>query len=55
MKAGKALRSGCVAIAFSVCQNVFMATETRDIQKHVLPNGLVVITETMRPLGKTCF
>ena len=23
------------------------ATETRDIQKHVLPNGLVVITETM--------
>src|SRR5947209_11334123 len=24
-----------------------MVTETRDIQKHVLPNGLVVITETM--------
>jgi predicted Zn-dependent peptidase len=24
-----------------------MSTETRDIQKHVLPNGLVVITETM--------
>jgi predicted Zn-dependent peptidase len=24
-----------------------MPTETRDIQKHVLPNGLVVITETM--------
>jgi predicted Zn-dependent peptidase len=24
-----------------------MTTETRDIQKHVLPNGLVVITETM--------
>jgi predicted Zn-dependent peptidase len=24
-----------------------MATEARDIQKHVLPNGLVVITETM--------
>jgi predicted Zn-dependent peptidase len=24
-----------------------MATETRDIQKHVLPNGLVVLTETM--------
>src|SRR5882762_7416610 len=24
-----------------------MASETRDIQKHVLPNGLVVITETM--------
>src|SRR2546429_8724867 len=24
-----------------------MATETRDIQKHVLPNGLVVIPETM--------
>jgi len=24
-----------------------MATETRDIHKHVLPNGLVVITETM--------
>src|SRR2546430_344920 len=30
-----------------LCQNNFMATETRDIQKHVLPNGLVVITETM--------
>src|SRR5271168_1636463 len=24
-----------------------MATEARDIQKHVLPNGLVVLTETM--------
>src|SRR2546422_1092726 len=24
-----------------------MASERRDIQKHVLPNGLVVITETM--------
>src|SRR5205809_3207283 len=24
-----------------------MATEVRDIQKHALPNGLVVITETM--------
>src|SRR6202008_4595066 len=24
-----------------------MATEVRDIQKHLLPNGLVVITETM--------
>src|SRR6266850_1947233 len=24
-----------------------MATETRDIQKHVLPNGLVVLTESM--------
>src|SRR5690242_21787154 len=24
-----------------------MATEARDIQKHLLPNGLVVITETM--------
>ncbi len=36
-----------MAIAPPVCQNKFMATETRDIQKHVLPNGLVVITETM--------
>src|SRR3981189_2849002 len=27
-----------------------MATETRDIQKHVLPNGLVVLTETMPPV-----
>ena len=24
-----------------------MATEARDIQKHLLPNGLVFITETM--------
>src|SRR5260370_31175255 len=30
-----------------LCHNLCMATETRDIQKHVLPNGLVVITETM--------
>ena len=30
-----------------LCHNLYMATETRDIQKHVLPNGLVVITETM--------
>src|SRR6266566_1009811 len=40
-------RPAGVAIAPPVCQNKFMATETRDIQKHVLPNGLVVITETM--------
>jgi predicted Zn-dependent peptidase len=32
-----------------LCQNKVMArvTETRDIQKRVLPNGLVVLTETM--------
>ena len=35
--------------ATSVCHNLVMAavTELRDIQKQVLPNGLVVITETM--------
>ena len=33
----------------ALCHNSFYATSTefRDIQKHVLPNGLVVITETM--------
>jgi predicted Zn-dependent peptidase len=30
-----------------VCHNLCMPTELRDIKKHVLPNGLVVITETM--------
>ncbi len=36
-----------MAIAVPVCHNHYMTTELRDIQKHVLPNGLVVITETM--------
>src|SRR5271155_4244775 len=36
-----------MAIGVAVCHNHFMTTELRDIQKHVLPNGLVVITETM--------
>src|SRR5271167_4369175 len=36
-----------MAIAVPVCHNCCMTTELRDIQKHVLPNGLVVITETM--------
>lgn len=36
-----------MAIAVLVCHNCCMTTEPRDIQKHVLPNGLVVITETM--------
>ncbi len=30
-----------------MCHNQVMATEARDIQKRVLPNGLVVLTETM--------
>src|ERR1700736_4522927 len=30
-----------------LCHNSSMPLETRDIQKHVLPNGLVAITETM--------
>jgi predicted Zn-dependent peptidase len=30
-----------------LCHNCAMASEVRDILKHVLPNGLVVITETM--------
>src|SRR5258708_8721419 len=30
-----------------MCHNSGMTTEARDIRKHVLPNGLVVITETM--------
>jgi len=37
-----------MVIALTVCQNTFMASESRDIQKHLLPNGLVVLTETMR-------
>src|SRR5215831_10918352 len=36
-----------MVIARTVCHNLTMASELRDIQKHVLPNGLVVITETM--------
>lgn len=40
---------GSLVLAAPLCHNQSMATatETRDIQKHVLPNGLVVITETM--------
>src|ERR1700739_761878 len=30
-----------------LCHNLGMATEARDSQKHLWPNGLVVITETM--------
>ena len=30
-----------------LCHNCTVATEARDIQKRVLPNGLVVLTETM--------
>jgi len=36
-----------MVIARTVCHNAWMASEVRDIQKQVLPNGLVVITETM--------
>ena len=31
-----------------VCHNTFMVSNVRDIQRHVLPNGLIVITETMQ-------
>src|SRR5712675_3260991 len=31
-----------------MCHNLCMVAEQRDIQRHVLPNGLVVVTETMR-------
>src|SRR6266481_4361522 len=43
------LAARCFRFTFParLCHNIYMATETRDIQKHVLPNGLVVITETM--------
>src|SRR6266567_4510501 len=37
-------------IADPLCHNVYMsalATDARDIERHALPNGLVVITETM--------
>src|SRR5438552_7136438 len=34
-------------LSFRVCHNTFMAPEIRNIQRHVLPNGLVVITEPM--------
>ena len=37
----------CFSFPPRLCHNLYMATETRDIQKHVLPNGLVVITEPM--------
>jgi predicted Zn-dependent peptidase len=30
-----------------LCHNLYVTTEARDIQKRVLPNGLVVLTETM--------
>jgi predicted Zn-dependent peptidase len=33
--------------ALPLCHNVCVSTELRDIQRHVLPNGLVVVTETM--------
>jgi predicted Zn-dependent peptidase len=37
----------CFSFPPRLCHNLYMPTETRDIQKHVLPNGLVVITEPM--------
>src|SRR5208283_4047743 len=37
-----------MAIASPVCHNSFMVSNVRDIQRHVLPNGLIVITETMQ-------
>jgi len=37
-----------MAIASPVCHNAFMVSNVRDIQRHVLPNGLIVITETMQ-------
>jgi predicted Zn-dependent peptidase len=39
-----------LTFCFLLCQNISMAitAEARDIQKRVLPNGLVVLTETMR-------
>jgi len=36
-----------MAFAVRVCQNTSMAEPPRDIQRHLLPNGLVVITEPM--------
>jgi len=39
--------SSQLAFSRSVCQNRIMGDDLRDIQKRVLPNGLVVITETM--------
>jgi len=32
----------------TVCNNRFMVSNVRDIHRHTLPNGLVVITETMQ-------
>src|SRR6266705_3302486 len=37
----------CFSFPRYLCHNSEMASEVRDIQKHALPNGLVVITETM--------
>src|SRR6266852_5459873 len=39
--------SSQLAFSRSVCQNQIMGNDLRDIQKRVLPYGLVVITETM--------
>jgi predicted Zn-dependent peptidase len=36
-----------LASSSTLCHNRSMVADTRDIQKQVLPNGLVVITETM--------
>ena len=41
-------RGAFVAIASPVCHNTFMVSNVRDIQRHVLSNGLIVITETMQ-------
>lgn len=35
------------SLATFLCHNAFMAPEVRNIQRYVLPNGLVVITEPM--------
>jgi len=40
--------SGAVQLHCACVKLTFMVSEARDIQKHVLPNGLVVITETMQ-------
>src|SRR3989454_6029448 len=39
--------SSQLAFSRSVCQNRIMGDDLRDIQKRILPNGLVVISETM--------
>ncbi len=43
-----AVTFGMFPASLLLCHNATMASEQRDIQRHVLPNGLVVITETMR-------